>query len=219
MNPLVFDVIITFVAGFLDAIGVTYLSGIFVSFMSGNSISLGIAMAHERTAMAIPIASAIASFVAGAFIGSLIVERRASATMIVLMLEFTMIVLSIVMVGDIGGFVALLPVCMAMGMQNAIPRAVSGVAIGRSFVTGELFGIGRAVALALRDRSQLRQAAIHGVSWLTIVLGAISGAVSLAKFGLAPCLGAAAITLFALMTIDACAQFTALGRIMQEPPQ
>lgn len=219
MNPLLFDVIITFVAGFLDAIGVTYLSGIFVSFMSGNSISLGIAVAHARTATAIPIASAIASFVAGAFIGALIVERRTSATMIVLMLEVTMIVFSIFLVGGIGGFVALLPVCMAMGMQNAIPRSVSGVAIGRSFVTGELFGIGRSVALALRDRSQLKQAAIHGVSWLTIVLGAISGPVSLTKFGLAPCLGASALALFALMTIDACGQFSALRNALEDPPQ
>lgn len=219
MNPFLFDVIITFVAGFLDAVGVTYLSGIFVSFMSGNSIGFGIAVAHGRTAVAIPIASAITSFVVGAFIGSLIAQRRTSATMIVLMLEVAMIVLSIFLVGEINGFIALLPVCLAMGMQNAIPRPVSGVAIGRSFVTGELFGIGHSLALALQDRRQFRQAALHAASWLTIVLGAISGAVSLAQFGLAPCLGACAVVLFALMAIDACAQFAALRKIIDVPPQ
>lgn len=219
MNPFLFDVIITFVAGFLDAIGVTYLSGIFVSFMSGNSIGFGIAVAHGRATVAIPIASAITSFVAGAFIGSLIAQRRTSATMIVLMLEVAMIVLSIFMVGEINSFVALLPVCVAMGMQNAIPRSVSGVAIGRSFVTGELFGIGHALALAWQDRSQFRQAALHAASWLTIVLGAISGALSLAQFGLAPCLGACAVVLFVLMAIDACAQFAAFRRIIDLPSQ
>lgn len=219
MPPFVFDVIITFVAGFLDAIGVTYLSGIFVSFMSGNSIGLGIAVAHGRAAVAIPIASAITSFVVGAFIGSLIAQRRTSATMIVLMIEVAMIVLSIFLVGEINGFIALLPVCVAMGMQNAIPRSVSGVAIGRSFVTGELFGIGRSLALALRDRGQFKQAAIHAASWLTIVLGAIGGATSLTQFGLAPCLGACAVVLFALMAIDACAQFAAFREIADVPPQ
>lgn len=206
MKPFLFDVIITFVAGFLDAVGVTYLSGIFVSFMSGNSIGLGIAVAHGRTSVAIPIASAIASFVVGAFLGSLIARRQALATMVVLMLEVAMIVLSLVLVGEIDGFVALLPVCIAMGMQNAIPRSVSGVAIGRSFVTGELFGVGHAMALALWDRSQFKQAAIHGASWLTIVIGAISGASALTQFGLVPCLGASAMVLFALMIIDANSQ-------------
>lgn len=219
MNPFLFDVIITFVAGFLDAVGVTYLSGIFVSFMSGNSIGFGIAIAHGRAAVAIPIASAITSFVIGAFIGSLIAQQRTSATMIVLMLEVAMIVLSIFLVGEINGFIALLPVCVAMGMQNAIPRSVSGVPIGRSFVTGELFGIGHSLALAVQDRSQFRQAALHAASWFTIVLGAISGAVSLTQFGLAPCLGACAVVLFALMAIDACAQFAAFRGIIDGPPQ
>ncbi len=219
MNPLLFDAIITLVAGFLDAVGVTYLHGIYVSFMSGNSIGLGIAVAHGRTSVAIPIASAIVSFVAGAFVGSLIAQRRASATMIVLMLEFAMIVLSILMIGATSSFVALLPVCIAMGMQNAIPRSVSGVSIGRSFVTGQLFGVGRALAMALQDGSQLRQAAIHGMSWFTIVLGAIGGAASLTQFGLAPCLGAAAVVLFAVMIVDAGAQFSALRRMTEQTPR
>lgn len=216
MNSFRFDAIITFVAGFLDAIGVTYLSGIFVSFMSGNSIGLGIAVAHGRAAVAIPIASAIASFVVGAFMGSLIVQRKAYATMIVLMLEVVFIMLAILLVEEVGGFIALLPVCIAMGMQNAIPQSVAGVAIGRSFVTGELFGIGEALARALKDRSELRQAALHAVSWITIVLGAISGAASLTQFGLAPCLGASAVALFLLMAIDACAQFDALHAATEE---
>ena len=86
MNPLLFDVIITLVAGFLDAVGVTYLHGMYVSFMSGNSIGLGIAVVHGQVSVAISIASAIASFVTGAFVGSAIAQRRASETMIVLMM-------------------------------------------------------------------------------------------------------------------------------------
>ncbi|MGM5019105.1 YoaK family protein [Tardiphaga sp. 367_B4_N1_1] len=218
MNPFLFDVSIIFIAGFLDAVGVTFLSGIFVSFMSGNSINLGITVAHGRTAAVIPIVSAIASFVLGAFIGSLIAQRRTLATTIVLMSEVAMIVLSIAILGTVNGFIALLPVCIAMGMQNAIPRSVSGVAIGRSFVTGELFGVGHSMAMALRDRNQLRQAAVHGASWLTIVLGAISGAASLARFGLTPCLGASAIALFIVMAIDRVAQFAALGGTAKLPP-
>lgn len=219
MSPFLFDVIITFVAGFLDAVGVTYLSGIFVSFMSGNSIGLGIAVAHERTAVAIPIASAIASFTLGAFIGSVIALRMRPATTIVLALETTLIGASVVAAHDMHGFIALLPVCIAMGMQNAIPRSVSGIAIGRSFVTGELFGVGRALALALQDRSQLGQAAIHGASWLTIVLGAITGAASLTQFGLVSCLAASALALCGLMAIDARVQLAAPDHSADVPPQ
>ena len=218
MNPFLFDVSIIFIAGFLDAVGVTFLSGIFVSFMSGNSIILGIAVAHGRTAAVIPIVTAIPSFVLGAFIGSLIAQQRTSGTTIVLLSEVAMIVLSIAILGAVNGFVALLPVCIAMGMQNAIPRSVSGVAIGRSFVTGELFGVGHSMAMALHDRNQLRQAAVHGASWLTIVLGAISGAASLARFGLTICLGASAIALFILMAMDRGAQFAALGGTAKLPP-
>jgi uncharacterized membrane protein YoaK (UPF0700 family) len=200
MAAVVFDVVIVIVAGFLDAVGFTYLSALYVSFMSGNSTGLAIAIAHGRTSFIVASAAVIAGFVIGAFAGSLlVVARKEAATSIVLAIEAGLIAIAAMLVGHVEQVVSLLPVCIAMGMQNAIPRQIDGVAGGRSFVTGALFGMAKALAMSVTDRTHLLQAAALGGTWVALVGGAIGGSLSLAAFGLPLCLVAAAIALLVIL--------------------
>lgn len=200
---VVFDLIMTIVAGFLDAIGFSYLSGFYVSFMSGNSTGLGVALAHGKTEVAIASATVIGSFLFGAFAGSLLVfDRGLAATQIVLRVEAVLLLLSALLVGHMAGAAGLVPVCVAMGMQNAVPRSVAGVEIGRSYVTGALFGLGKASAMSIRDRRHLREAAAHASSWVALIVGAISGSLALNAWGLAICLTFAVVAIVAAMTVD-----------------
>ena len=208
LNPLLFDLLMTFVAGFLDAVGVTFLSGIYVSFMSGNSVSAGLAIQSGNVAAAAPIFCMIGGFVVGAFLGTILFERP-TVVALVIFSEVALIFLSIFAVGRMIDYLALLPVSMAMGMQNAIPRSISGVSIGRTFITGALFGLGQSLARALSDRSRLRDAALHGASWVVLLIGAAIGALSLARLGLITCLGASIVVLSGVTLIDSFLRFRA----------
>lgn len=200
---VVFDLIMTIVAGFLDAIGFTYLSGLYVSFMSGNSTGLGVALAHHKTDIALGSATVIGSFLFGTFAGSLLVaDRGSAATSTVLAIEAILLLLSSVLIEHIAGAAGLVPVCVAMGMQNTVPRAIAGVEIGRSYITGALFGLGKALALSIRDRRHLRVAAAHASSWMALIVGATSGTLALGAFGVAICLMIGVAGILAAMVLD-----------------
>jgi oxalate decarboxylase len=203
MAPFVFDIAITLLAGFLDAAGVTYLSGLYVSFMSGNSTGLGIAMVQGRGSFAVASVVVICSFITGAFMGSLLVSRKKPKSAAgILIGEACLLLGSMVLSLHASPLVTLLPVCVAMGMQNALPRYVDGIEIGRSFVTGALFNVGKNLSLAVYDRKYLKEAAIHGTSWLALVVGAVCGSASLARFGLVSCLGLCVSGVFGTILLE-----------------
>ena len=203
MAPVLFDIALTLLAGFLDAAGVTYLSGLYVSFMSGNSTGLGIAIVQGRGSFAIASVVVICSFVTGAFLGSLLISRNKSASAAsVLIGEACLLLVSMILSTSASPLVTLLPVCIAMGMQNAIPRYVDGIEIGRSFVTGALFNVGKTMSLAVYDRKYLKEVAIHGASWLALVVGAVCGSASLAQFGLLSSLGVCVSVILGITLLD-----------------
>lgn len=209
MAPLMFDILITLLAGFLDAAGFTYLSGLYVSFMSGNSTGLGVAIIQGRGSFAVASVVVICSFVTGAFIGSLLVATKTPTTAAyVLTCEAGLLLGSMILSLHASPLVTLLPVCVAMGMQNAIPRYFNGIEVGRSFVTGALFSLGKTLSLAVHDRKYLKEAAIHGTSWLALVVGAVCGSASLAQFGLVSCLGLCISAVFGTILIDSYIRVT-----------
>jgi len=216
MAALVFDVLIVILAGFLDAIGFTYLSALYVSFMSGNSTGLGIAVANGHSGFAFSSAAVLGSFVFGAFAGSLLVAtRKPAATPVVLAVEAGLVAGAAALVGHAEQVPSLLPVCIAMGMQNAVPRQVDGVEGGRSYVTGALFGMAKALALSVADRRHLAQAAVHGSTWLALVSGAVGGSLSLAAFGLPRCLSFAALVLLAISAAHLILRMSSSGPVRQ----
>lgn len=195
MTALVFDVLIVILAGFLDAIGFTYLSALYVSFMSGNSTGLGIAIASGHFGSAVASAAVIGSFVLGAFVGSMLVAvKKTGAPLLVVAVEAVLVASSAVLVGHAEQVLTLLP----MGMQNTVPRQFDGVEGGRSYVTGALVGMAKALAASMADRQHLAEAAVHGGTWLALVAGAVGGSPSLAAFGLSRGLFAVALALLAI---------------------
>ncbi|ABD04910.1 Protein of unknown function DUF1275 [Rhodopseudomonas palustris HaA2] len=182
---LALALLMTSVAGFLDAVGFTHLAGLYVSFMSGNSTRLGIAIAQGDRQIFLPVALVIFSFVFGAFLGTLIseiVERFKCAA--ILAIEIGLLVSAIVLTRYVEGYLGLLPVCAAMGMQNAAHETVAGVEIGKSFVTGFLFGLGKALAQLVHGGGSRPQALVYGASWVSFLGGVTLGCLALAQFGL-----------------------------------
>jgi uncharacterized membrane protein YoaK (UPF0700 family) len=205
MILLLFDVLLTVVAGFLDAVGFTYLSGLYVSFMSGNSTGFGVAIAASRLTFVLASASVIGGFVAGVFAGSYLVTRETKgASSIILAVEVGLIALSALLVDRTDQLAGFIPVCIAMGMQNAVAPPIAGVQGGRGYVTGALVGLGQALALAIKDRKHLLEAAIHLSSWLAIIVGATAGSLSATQIGTTCCLLVAAVGLLGLLAMHVC---------------
>lgn len=119
----VFALSLTCMAGYLDAVGYTHLAGLYVSFMSGNSTRLGLAIAEGDRKLLVPCAVVIIGFVAGAFIGSLIANAvsRFKLTAI-LATEIALLLSTIALSLDTASYAALLPICVAMGIQNPLMR-------------------------------------------------------------------------------------------------
>lgn len=198
-RPLLFATFATLIAGFVDAVGYAHLGGLFLSFMSGNSTRLGIQLAEGHWPLVLLTASVIASFVAGAFFGTLITDAVGEWKLVaVLGSEVLLFALAAVLAGLDVGRLALLPVALAMGMQNSVHQIIAGADIGKSFVTGALFGLGQALARWARGRGGPVEALAYAGSWASFVTGAGIGATLLAASGLVPALAAACLLLAGL---------------------
>ncbi|MDQ0346930.1 YoaK family protein [Ancylobacter vacuolatus] len=198
-RPLLFATFATLVAGFVDAVGYAHLGGLFLSFMSGNSTRLGIQLAQGHWPLALFTASVIAGFVAGAFLGTLITDAVGEWKLVaVLGSEVLLFALAAGLAGLDTGRLTLLPVALAMGMQNSVHQVIAGADIGKSFVTGALFGLGQALARWAKGRGEPVEALAYAGSWASFVAGAGIGALLLAASGLVPALAAACLLLAGL---------------------
>ncbi|MCE1117424.1 MULTISPECIES: YoaK family protein [Pseudomonas] len=160
-------------AGMTDAIGLLAL-GDFVSFMSGNTTRLAVAISQADLALVLRLALAIFSFVLGNALGVLLARhfrRRASPLLLVVagLLAFA------AAWPLATSFPALVAAILAMGMLNAVVEQVNGLPIGLTYVTGALSRFGRGLGRWLLGERR------HGwrvqlVPWSGMLLGAAIGA-------------------------------------------
>ena len=191
--------LLTGVAGFLDAVGYVQLGQLYVSFMSGNSTHLGIAFATEQWHGAVGVCAIIGAFVAGAAIGTAIGDASNRNLHInVIAAELILFLVAILLtIADYSG-PALALISVAMGMQNVLHQRIAGADIGKSFITGALFALGQSLARIFRRRDAAVQAAENALSWVSFVVGAVLGAITLAHMGLTGSLVAGAALLCVL---------------------
>lgn len=71
---------------------------------------------------------------------------------------------------------ALVPVVLAMGVQNVALPPLAGVRLGATFVTGTLVGVGQEMGRALLGKSGNWVWRRHALVWVGLVAGAAAGA-------------------------------------------
>lgn len=195
---------LTAIAGWVDAIGFLRLGGLFVSFMSGNTTQMAVAMAQGRTLEAAAAAGIIILFVMGAFAGRLVAEA-AEAWRQAAVLILTASLLSIaVLVGLAQGQAALVTataaMVLAMGVQNAAMGKVGEAKASLTYVTGTLVKLGETLADAFTGAEKLRAVLPYLAMWIGLALGGIAGATAYGQFGSSALLApAAAAALLALL--------------------
>ncbi|MBV8851279.1 MAG: DUF1275 domain-containing protein [Methylobacteriaceae bacterium] len=205
--------LLTAIAGWVDAIGFISLGGFYLSFMSGNTTQLGIGLTHFDMGLVRLPALLLACFVVGAFAGTLIYARSARWHLPAILLFEALLLAGALMLWFVKSPVlgAAEPLAIAMGAQNAALRSDRGHRIGGTFVTGTVFGIGEKLALWCLGREDGRPALRHALGWSALAFGAAMGAAAYAAAGL-PALIAPAGCLLILAAVTAFVSLRAPGR-------
>lgn len=161
-------------AGMTDAIGFM-ASGDFVSFMSGNTTRLAVAISVGDWSLTLRLLVLVATFIIGNALG-ILVSRIAGRRALPLMLCIAMLLCTAGSWPYDEQLPALLAAIIAMGMLNAAVEEVNGLPVGLTYVTGALSrfgrGLGRWILGERRDgwRVQL-------IPWTGMFAGAVLGAV------------------------------------------
>jgi uncharacterized membrane protein YoaK (UPF0700 family) len=124
-------VLLTAIAGWVDAIGFISLGGFYISFMSGNTTQRGIGHTHfDMSVVRVP-ATLLACFVLGAFVETLVPRFRAAGTCRRSSCwKVCSWVCARLFVSPNADPCATEPLAIAMGAQNAALRSDRGHRIG-----------------------------------------------------------------------------------------
>ena len=186
------------VAGFVDAVGFLNLGGFFVSFMSGNSTRLGVALGEGALDQAGKAAGLIALFLAGVIAGALVARIGGTRRSPVLIAEA--LLLTAAAAGFAAGFQAMgiVGLVLAMGVENAVFQRDGEVAVGLTYMTGALVKAGQRMAAALTGGDRFAWAPYLAL-WAALSAGAAIGAVCYLRLGAASAwIAAAVVTVLAL---------------------
>lgn len=194
---LTFGLVLTALAGYIDAIGFIRLSSFYTSFMSGNTTQMGVSMAQGEFAHALMPTVLIVMFLFGSTVGSglSIVTPAPWKTTAVLAYE-AILIFGTFAIGlqlpDVG--LVSLSLAFAMGAQNAVLGSVQGFRAGTTFVTGALFSLGQKIAAAFTGTGPPLGWIGDATVWLALLLGALAGAAAYNAMGIFALVFPAALT-------------------------
>ncbi|MCW0214303.1 MAG: DUF1275 domain-containing protein [Pseudonocardia sp.] len=186
--------VLTMVTGVIDAISLLALGRVFVANMTGNVVVTGFAIAGVpefslRTSLAV-----LAAFLAGAAAAGLLVERidgRGTLLRTAVLIEGVLLAACLVMVlvrppaVDSWPTIATAVVAaLAMGVQNAVARRIAVPDLNTSVISMSMTGLAADHRHAGRPAVLRRAAAV-----LSLLLGAVVGAVLVRTTGVAAAFG------------------------------
>jgi uncharacterized membrane protein YoaK (UPF0700 family) len=191
LGALSFTLALVGLAGYVDAVGYLRFAGLFVSFMSGNTTSLGVAVAQENSSKAGELAGVVVLFVAGVVGGSLL-HRWAGTWGNSLLLLVIAALLLLAYAWPAGAIASLV---LAMGTLNASVHQVGRVKVSLTFVTGTLVRFGTGLADWLSGQAPAQDWLWPVTLWLAFLAGALGGAAALRHLGPAALPAAAGLSL------------------------
>jgi uncharacterized membrane protein YoaK (UPF0700 family) len=205
------SLVIAAVAAYVDATGFLLYSGIYLSFMSGNSTRAAVLLARGDWHQLAPVIGVIPTFVLGVTVGTImndIFKRQGQAIVF-----FTAgIALGVVATLEIywqsvgsneSRLELFFGLAATMGLLNSTVQRVGKVSVALTFVTGTLAKLGAAIGSQITNRgkadggNQSKTIVVLTSMWFAFFLGAFCGGLAAALYGLR-CTIAPAIVLIAL---------------------
>jgi uncharacterized membrane protein YoaK (UPF0700 family) len=210
-RSFLFSLVIAAVAAYVDATGFLLYSGIYLSFMSGNSTRAAVLVARGDWQQLAPVVGVIPTFVLGVTLGTImhgIFKRQGEA----MVFSIAGIALGLVAALENYGQAAgpndtrlglFLMLAATMGLLNSTVQRVNKVSVSLTFVTGTLVKLGTAVGRQITNRGrsdggdQRVTIIVLTSMYFAFFLGAVSGGLAAALYGLR-CTIAPAIVLLGL---------------------
>lgn len=160
-------------SGMTDAIGFLE-TGDFVSFMSGNTTRLAVAISDDNWGTVLRLAGAVMAFIVGNLLGVVVSHSTGRRTLPVMLFVSALLCAAALSPLAVQPF-SLYATIVAMGALNAAVEQVNGLPIGLTYVTGALSKFGRGLGRWMMGER------VHGwrvqlVPWSGMFAGAILGA-------------------------------------------
>jgi uncharacterized membrane protein YoaK (UPF0700 family) len=168
------------IAGFVDAVGFLTLSGLFASFMSGNSTQFALNLGQGSWSAAWPAGAVAGLFVVGVVLGRLLTAVGPWSRPLILALEAVLLAAPAIFALPSLAQGALMTI--AMGAQNEVPPPPGEAKISLTYVTGTLVSFGERLGDALRGAGSLSACLPFLSSWLGLVAGGAAGAAAFGVF-------------------------------------
>jgi uncharacterized membrane protein YoaK (UPF0700 family) len=184
-------VVLALSAGCVDAVGFLLLFGVFTAHLSGDTTHLAVDLGRgDFGTDALARTAVLVVFVLGVVVGVAVVASSAQRGRALLVVEIASVV-TLLVVGTIardegslrygsGLFYVLVTLAaLAMGLQSAYLRGVSGASVHTTFITGMLTALAEDGVAYYRDRGDRdarNRIALHGTIWLGYLVGGIVGA-------------------------------------------
>ena len=180
-------------AGYVDAIGFLTLGGFFVSFMSGNSTRFGVAVATGEWHLAATALGLIGLFVIGVVLGSTAARRAGEGRKaVVLGLEALLLAMGAALLSSGRPLLGMVPVVLAMGVENTVFQKGGDVRVGLTYMTGTLVRVGQRIATALHGGARWDWVPFL-LLWIGLAAGGALGALMFLRLGIAALWFAAAV--------------------------
>jgi uncharacterized membrane protein YoaK (UPF0700 family) len=186
-------ILLAALAGYVDAVAFIASGGYFISFMSGNSTRLGVAIAGGQIVGT--VALLILAFVAGVAGGTLMGHRLLGRRKRVMLLVAALLATAAASIGVVPVPITLALAAAAMGAENVV-FADDGDAIGLTYMTGALVKIGQRLGEATLGGPAFAWLPF-ALLWAGLIAGGVGGGVAHGWIGLGAIWPAAALALLA----------------------
>lgn len=173
-------IFLALIAGYIDATGLIEWKT-YVSFMSGNTTSLGAAISTGKYGIIITSITVISCFLLGIYAGTCISlwKRIKNQILTFYLVSAILIFYSIIAYFyDINNLSSIAIVGFSMGMMNTIVTSVGNQKVNTDFVTGTLNSLARNTAMLTMtdDKVDKKEYTSNAVHLLLLWIGFLSGA-------------------------------------------
>jgi len=177
-RELVLAGLLAALAGFVDATGYLHLSGLFVSYMSGNSTQLAVALGQGDLGEAGTIAELVALFVLGAAAGQVLAGFAGKW-------HLTWVLIGVAILLAIAGALGTSPepMVLAMGALNAAMHRAGSILVSLTFVTGVLVRFGQGLGDFITRRTRGWNWLLQAVPWVGLITGAMLAGAAYPRIG------------------------------------
>jgi len=173
-------IFLALIAGFIDATGLIQWKT-YVSFMSGNTTSLGTAISTGKFGIIITSVIVISCFLLGIYAGTcLSLWKRIKNQILTFYIVSGILIFysTIAYFYDINNLSSIAIVGFSMGMMNTIVTSVGNQKVNTDFVTGTLNSLARNTAMLMmtKDKAEKKEYQSNAIHLLLLWIGFLYGA-------------------------------------------